>query len=471
MALPSDATTTPPAAVVPPPAAELAPLARLRQRLRWRRNRSRAARVTVVNQFFPPDYAATGQLLEDLTGRLAAQGLQIQVLTGMPAYAGPATEAERIEFQPNRCIRRTRTSRFWPRRIRGRAVNSLIFCLRSGLRLLRYVRRGDLILYTSEPPYLPIVGWLVHQLTRTPYLLVVYDLYPDVLEELKVLPARHWLCRLWRRLNRPALLGAEEVVVLSELMAERVLAQAPALAGRLHVIPSWADPDLIRPLPKRSNWFVQRYGLERRFTVLYSGNQGRCHDLVTLLGAALMLKGEAKVRFLIVGDGPQHRRLRQLAREWDLANVRFLPYQEPDALPHSLAAADLAVVSVSIEAIGVVAPCKLYGHLAAATPIAAITPPGSDLRALVEASGCGRWFANGDAGALVGWIRELAADPAAAAAHGAAGRALLQRTATPALVSERYRQLICRHLPQAKRAATAGSRRDSARLADPADVV
>ncbi|WP_094509991.1 glycosyltransferase family 4 protein [Synechococcus sp. MW101C3] len=435
-------------------------LAHLRQRARWRRNRSRAARVTVVNQFFPPDYAATGQLLADLTGRLSASGLQIQILTGMPAYAGPATEAERIEFEPNRCIRRTRVSRFWPRRIRGRAVNSVIFCMRSGLRLLRYVRRGDLIVYTSEPPYLPIVGWLVHQVTRTPYLLIVYDLYPDVLEELRVLPASHWLCRLWRGLHRPALTGAAEVVVLSELMAERVLAQAPGIAERLHVIPSWADPELIRPLPKDANWFVQRYRLEDCFTVLYSGNQGRCHDLVTLLGAALILRGNQAVRFLIVGDGPQHRRLLQLAHEWDLGNVCFLPYQDLEALPQSLAAADLAVVSVSIEAVGVVAPCKLYGHLAAATPIAAITPSGSELRRLVESSGCGRWFANGDAVSLAAWIQDLVVDPDAALAHGAAGLELLRRTATPELVSERYRQLICRHLPNGRAVATLSSRMD-----------
>lgn len=446
----SNTTTVQPARELHQPRSGMAWLAHWSQRLTWRRNRIHAARVTVVNQFFPPDYAATGQLLEDLTRRLAAAGLQIQILTGMPAYAGPATEAERIEFQPNRCIRRTRASRFWPRRIRGRAVNSVIFCLRIGLRLLRFGRRGDLIVYTTEPAYLPIVGWLVHCLTRTPYVLIIYDLYPDVLEELRVLPAGHWLCRLWRQLNRPALNGAAEVVVLSELMAERVMAQSPAVAELLHVIPSWADPELIRPLPKAGNWFVQRYGLEDCFTVMYSGNQGRCHDLVSLLGAALMLKGDTGVQFLIIGNGPQHRRLLQLAREWDLNNVRFLPYQDPDALPQSLAAADLAVVSVSIEAVGVVAPCKLYGHLAATTPIAAITPPGSDLKRLVEGSGCGRWFANGDAGALVAWIQELAADPAAAAAHGAAGLALLRSTASPELVSERYRQLICRHLPEGR---------------------
>ena len=111
----------------------------------------RYARPTLVSQFFPPDFAATGQLLDDLTQRFAARGLQVQVLTGMPAYAYNRSEAERLEFQPNRCIRRSRVSRFWPQRIRGRAINGILFCLRITVRLLRYSRRGDLIFYTTEP--------------------------------------------------------------------------------------------------------------------------------------------------------------------------------------------------------------------------------------------------------------------------------------------------------------------------------
>ncbi len=61
----------------------------------------------------------------------------MQVLTGMPAYAYNRAQAERIEFRPNRCIRRTQASRFWPQRIRGRAINGILFCLRITLRLLR----------------------------------------------------------------------------------------------------------------------------------------------------------------------------------------------------------------------------------------------------------------------------------------------------------------------------------------------
>ncbi len=419
-------------------------------RWHWRASRSRQARLTLVSQFFPPDFAATGQLLDDLTQRFAALGLQVQVITGMPAYAYNRSEAERIEFQPNRCIRRTNASRLWPNQIRGRAINGILYCLRITLRLLRYSRRGDLILYTTEPPYLPLLGWLLHRLTRTPYLVLLYDLYPDVLVELGVLPASHWLVRLWRKLNRWVFTDAQELIVLSEPMAKRVRDYAPFVAGKLTVIPSWANPAQIRPRPKSANWFVQKHQLNERFTVLYSGNQGRCHDLVTVMAAALLLRHQPDVLFLFIGKGPQQQRLLELAHDWGLSNCCFLPYQELSDLPFSLAAADLALVTLGIEAEGLVAPSKLYGHLAAGTPIAAVTPASSYLRQLVESEGCGRWFANGDSDGLAAWILELKANPAEALACGKNSRNLLKRTATPEIVTAQYLKLIQQHFPKHK---------------------
>ena len=102
----------------------------------------------------------------------------------MPAYAFNRSEAEGLDIELNRCIRRSKASRLWPKQIRGRAINGVLFCLRITLRLLRSSRRGDLILYTTEPPYLPLLGWFIHRFTRTPYLLILYDLYPMFLSNL-----------------------------------------------------------------------------------------------------------------------------------------------------------------------------------------------------------------------------------------------------------------------------------------------
>jgi glycosyltransferase involved in cell wall biosynthesis len=119
-------------------------------------------------------------------------------------------------------------------------------------------------------------------------------------------------------------------------------------------------------------------------------------------------------------------------------------------LPFSLASADVALVTLSIEAEGLVAPSKLYGHLSAATPIAAITPSDSYLKTMVESVGCGKWFENGDASGLAEWILQLKSDPTAAAEYGLAGRRLLIRTASPEVVTDSYLKLIRRHFPKHK---------------------
>ena len=397
------------------------------------RQPSPPSRLTVVSQFFPPDFAATGQLLHQLTSDLAGEGIQVQVLTGMPAYAYNRYEAEGVEFETHRIIFRTRASRFWPKRIRGRAVNGLLFCVRTSLRLLKYARRGDLIVYTTEPPYLPVVGWLVHQLTRTPllrttpFVVLLYDLYPDVLSELRVLDDRHWLMRLWRQLNRHVFAAARDVIVLDQAMRSRVEFSVPEASAKISVIPSWADTEAIKPLPKQSNWFVQRYQLDQTFNVLYSGNQGRCHDLVTVVAAAMLLRQRPDIRFIFIGAGPQNERIRALADDWGLSNCLFLPYQDLDVLPYSLTAADLAVVSLGIHADGLVAPSKVYGHLAAGTPLAVVAPSSSDICQLVV-DDLGRCFRNGDASGLADFICQLVEEPQLLASYSArCRRAAIER--------------------------------------------
>ena len=71
---------------------------------------------------------------------------------------------------------------------------------------------------------------------------------------------------------------------------------------------------------------------------------------------------------------------------------------------------------------------------------------------MVEDENCGRWFANGNAEDLAAWISELKQEPAVARRLGQEARALLQRSATPELVTDMYLKLIAQHLPQSARA-------------------
>ena len=369
---------------------------------------NKVKRLTIVNQFFSPDYAATGQLLESLSKSLAFENdIQIKVLTGFPSYAYNSLKVKKLENSPNRTIKRSITSRLWPRKLGGRLINSLIFTLNIGFNLLFKERRSNIIIFTSEPPFLAFIALFIKLFTKSPYIILIYDLYPDILLKLNYFQKDNLIIKLWNKINFFSYSQANEIIVLSNSMKNKLFENFPSLITRVNVISSWADHNKIKPLSKDSNWFVKKYNLENKFVVLYSGNQGRCHDLTTIIDTALLLKSEREIKFLFIGRGPQHKKIKDLVKDLSLNNCIFLPYQKFEDLKYSLTSADIALVTLNKNAEGLVAPSKLYGHLASGTPIALISPSGSYLQALIEKKFLGRWFDNGDSEKLANWIKEI----------------------------------------------------------------
>jgi glycosyltransferase involved in cell wall biosynthesis len=398
-------------------------------------------RLSIITQFYPPDYAATGQLIEELVNQLARLGMHVHVFTGQPGYAFQEETAPSVESSERIWIRRSRTSQIWPRRIRGRALNGLLFCLRAGVHLLKSASRGEVLLLTTEPPYLLILGFLAHLCFGTPYVCLLYDLYPDVAVELNVVPPHHWIVRFWDWLNRLIWKNASNVIVLSATMKERIIAKCPEIEDKIAVIHSWADPNSIKPVDKQDNWFAHQFNLVEKFTVLYSGNMGRCHDMDTILAAAEQLQNEP-IQFVFIGNGAKREACIEKAQSLKLENCQFLPYQKKPVLPYSLTACDLSLVSVSPGMEGLVAPSKLYGILAAGRPVAAICGTNSYLRQLVAEANCGEAFDNGDAAGLANFIRSLAANSQLAKGLGDSGRCYLQSHFTPEIIARQYLQVL-----------------------------
>lgn len=397
--------------------------------------------VSILTQFYPPDYAATGQLIEELARCLQEDGLKIQVFTGQPGYAFKEEKATVTEESGQLSVRRSRTTRFFPTRIRGKVVNGLLFVVRTALHLLRTKNRGDVLLITTAPPFLPVLGYLAHLLFKAPYVCLLYDLYPDVAVELKVVSGKSLPVKIWHFINRCTWEKAAGVIVLNSAMRERILAKHPGLSHKVFVIPNWANPAQIVPMLKEKNWFALKYLLIEKFTVLYSGNLGRCHDLETILEAAQQLQNEP-IEFMFIGSGAKYQSCIDRVKHLRLQNFRFLPYQDRTDLPYSLTSCDLSLVSMSAGMEGLLAPSKLYSALAAGRPIAAICEEQSCLRQLITEAKCGAAFNNGDGTGLANFIRCLVQDQELTKKFGVAGRQYLEAHFTPKLVAEQYAKVL-----------------------------
>ncbi len=382
--------------------------------------------ISIITQFYPPDYAATGQFIYDLAIALTQAGFDISVFTGMPGYAFRQTDVKHQENSHGVFVRRTGSIHLMSKRIRSKAVSSILFLLRCVIKFRHKDIRGSHLVLTSAPPFLGLIGWFYNKFFGHTYSCIIYDIYPEIAVRLSVVASNHWIVKFWEFVNLKIWERSTSLIVLSEPMKQLIVQKNKNLADKIHVIHSWADPQFILPLAKSENWFAKQYGLTDCFVVLYSGNLGRCHDSKTILKCAQLLNDRTDIKFVFIGNGVGSQIIKEAIALGDLPNVMQLPYQDREVLPFSLTACDLSLVSVLPNVSDTIAPSKMYGILAAEKPVAVICPQDNYLREMVTDGDCGCCFENGDAQGLADYICWLASNPDIQAKIGKNARKLLE---------------------------------------------
>jgi glycosyltransferase involved in cell wall biosynthesis len=403
-------------------------------------------RAVILNQYYVPDVASTGHLLHELAEHLARRDVEVSVIASRPSY-GP-----RETWQP--CPRRERTNgvdvtrlittRFSKDNLLGRVLNSLTFLAPLMFRVLFRRRRGEgeeVFLYTTNPPYLGVIGAFVSLLRRHPYVVLLHDSYPQMAVWVGKIRPGGIIERVWHRLNRFIYAHARETIVLCSA-ARRLVCDAYHVDPTLvHVIPNWADGRKLHPVPKAQSDFARAHGLVEPFTVLYSGNLGLYYEFETILDAAELLRDEP-FRLVFIGAGGRREWLARQIRERRLTNTLLLPYQPFEKLNDSLNACDASLVTIARGIEGISFPSKLYSSLAVGRPIVAISEPESELRPLVELHDTGCWVELGDAPGLARAIRAMMADPQRCAAQGQRARRHFEDHFTLEALAELYARVL-----------------------------
>jgi glycosyltransferase involved in cell wall biosynthesis len=91
--------------------------------------------------------------------------------------------------------------------------------------------------------------------------------------------------------------------------------------------------------------------------------------------------------------------------------VRFVPYQSRERLAESLSAADVHLITLSPNVLGLLEPSKLYGVMAAGRPAIYVGPDRSEVARTVAVERVGACVGNGNVDGLVEAVTSRAADP------------------------------------------------------------
>lgn len=387
-------------------------------------SRSADKKLVLLCQHFYPEMVSTGMHMTELATRLAELGWQITVLTSKPSwgtddtYPGPVP-AEML-YQNVRILR-VPTLGSQSGNLVSKTVSAVSFVPSVAWALWR--RRADYgsLVITTNPPFVGVLGWIVSRVFRRPYLLIVYDVFPEFAISLGVVSAESRLAELWRRTTRLILCEAAATVVIGRDMKKLIEEKMPAhLRHRIVMIPNWSDERRVHPVPAAANGFRQEHVGEGRFVVQYAGRLGEKHTLEPLIDAARRLR-EANVLFQFVGEGAKKRKLEELVEAHGLRNVQFLPYQPMRRLAEMLSAADLSVVCLEQGHTGVSVPSKAYGVLASGTPIIGILDPAGEIGQMITETGCGV-LVEPEGARIAEAVRELMVDAPRRTAMSEAGR-------------------------------------------------
>jgi len=399
--------------------------------------------LVILNQYYMPDVASTGHLLHELAHELAGEGFDVSVVTTRPSY-GPRETWQPVKLHEvvDRVeVRRLLSTRFNKNNLLGRLLNSLTFIGPLTIRMLLTSRRRNVHLYTTNPPFLGIIGAFVSLFRRHTYVMLLHDAYPQMAVWVGTIRKGGFIERTWHWFNRFTYTRASHTIVLCEAAKKLLCSTYGVNPARVHVIPNWADREKLFPTPKSDSAFAKANGLVEPFTVLYSGNLGLYYEFETLLQAAAILKDE-NFRMVFVGSGGRKAWLEEQIKARGLSNTLLLPYQPFEGLNDSLCACDASFVTIAQGIEGISFPSKLYSALAVGRPVLALSEEGSELDTLVQGEGVGMWFKLGDAQGLADGIRSLMKDKAKAAEQGRRARELFERRYTRQAAAAHYAHVL-----------------------------
>ena len=346
----------------------------------------RVRKIWIVTEFYYPDENATGFLLTSLAKGLS-DTQNVGVICRRPTWFSKKEIPRNAGSIPK--VERVWATNFNKENLLLRIVNNFVLSLTISIRLLFKVRSHDTVLVVTNPPTLPYAAAAISRMKGARCIILVYDVYPEVLVAAGLFRADHPLVKLLHLMTAFLFHLVDAIIVLGHDMKNLVAQRYRGTERILHIIPNWADTENIVPTIREDNGFLIQNGIAEKFVVGYVGNIGRTHDIESLVKTAQLLSDSHDIHFLFIGGGAKRRWLDEYVTRNDLKNVTILPYFDRSRQSEVHNACDLSIISFVPGMAGVSVPSRMYNMMAAGKPILAVTDAWSELATVVREENIG----------------------------------------------------------------------------------
>jgi colanic acid biosynthesis glycosyl transferase WcaI len=363
-------------------------------------------RILVLTQWYPPE---PQKLLSELTTTLQGLGHEVTVLTGFPNWpSGQLYPGYRLKLQQKELLDGIPITRvpLYPNHSSSalkRILNFVSFAVSATLLGPWLMRRTDVIHVIHPPVTVALPAWLLSRLWHVPFTYEIQDMWPETLQATGMLNNRRALAAV-AQFARWVYRRAALIRVISPGFRDNLISKGVP-PDKIQVISNWVDIDFYRPV-EPDLALAQQVGLASRFNIMYAGTIGLAQGLESILDAAGLVQELPEIQFVFVGDGIDLPRLKSLADERRLTNVKFLGRYPVEAMPALYAWANALLIHLRDDPLfRITIPHKTFTYLASGRPILAAVE--GDVATIVKSAGAGLTCPPSDPPALADIVRQL----------------------------------------------------------------
>jgi colanic acid biosynthesis glycosyl transferase WcaI len=376
-------------------------------------------RIAIASTNYQPEEIGIAVYTTMIAEDFAAAGHEVIVSTCLPHYPGWEVfesyrgKARRSERTRGVAISRVRPVMPRPRDLLTRIFFDLTASIGIVCNLIRKARDSDVWLIVSPPIPLALLGGLAARILRIPCAVWVQDLPVAAAKSVGTI-SQSSVARVGQWMERTAYRQARLLGVISEGFADTIRReigseQSIFLASNW---PSVTSEDI------READELEEPQLGNRSVLLHAGNMGAKQALPVAVETISRSSTEGFV-FVLIGEGVDSPRCRELAAESVAGNVLVLPLQPRNVLLGWLKRCNALLIHQDPNLEGSVVPSKLLMYMAAGKPIIVAASITSEAARIVTAAKCGVVVDPRSPQEIINTVTALRADPIRAAELGA----------------------------------------------------
>lgn len=397
-------------------------------------------KILFLTQYFPPEVGAPQNRLYDLAIRLQNKGADVTVLTAMPNYPRMVLMENykgKFYFFENLNSLKVHRAYIFVKKSRSlfvRLLNYFSFVFTSIIIGIFKIDKQDYIFCESPPLFLGISALILTKIKKAKLIFNVSDLWPESAEKLGLVSNKFLL-------NISTILE-EYLYNKSQLIAGQTQGIIKNISTRFPVktiywLKNGIDTKLFENISNHQ-WRIEKGFTNDDFLVLYAGILGYAQGLDTVLYAANALRNVSIIKFIILGDGPEKERLKNLSNDLKLNNVIYLDPEPKENMPFITASINASVIPLKkLDLFKGAIPSKIFEILASKKPILlGVEGEAKDL--FITKGKCGLSFIPENAEDLAKNILELYNSPSLAENLGLNGFKYVSKNFNRDIIAEEF---------------------------------